>query len=110
MRNAELHWSLVIVHLSFLTCHLRAARQRMSVFLGIDVGTSGTKTLAMDERGKILAEASEEYPCYYPRPLWSEQDPEDWWWATVATIRAIVKKAKLKAADVKGIGLSGQMH
>jgi len=82
----------------------------MSVFLGIDVGTSGTKTLAMDERGKILAEASDEYPCYYPRPLWSEQDPEDWWRATVATIRAVVKKGKLKAADVKGIGLSGQMH
>ena len=60
--------------------------------------------------GKILAEASQEYPCYYPQPLWSEQDPEDWWQATVATIQAVVKKAKLKAADVKAIGLSGQMH
>ena len=82
----------------------------MGVFLGSDIGTSGTKTLAIDERGKILAEASQEYPCYHPGPLWSEQDPEDWWQATVATIRAVVKKAKLKPADVKAIGLSGQMH
>src|SRR5881394_394983 len=82
----------------------------MGVFLGIDVGTSGTKTLAIDEKGRILAEASAEYPCYYPRPLWSEQDPEDWWRATVATVQAVVKKAKLKSADVKAIGLSGQMH
>src|SRR5262245_23309841 len=84
--------------------------QPMSVFLGIDVGTSGTKTLASNERGKILAEASQEYRCYYPQPLWSEQDPEDWWRASVATIQAVVKKARLKAADVKAIGLSGQMH
>src|SRR5438128_2070770 len=82
----------------------------MSVYLGIDVGTSGTKSLAIDERGKILAEASQGYPCYYPQPLWSEQDPEDWWQATVATIQKVVKKAKLKPADVKAIGLSGQMH
>jgi xylulokinase len=82
----------------------------MSVFLGIDIGTSGTKTLAIDETGKILAEASQGYPCYYPQPLWSEQDPEDWWRASVATIQAVVKKARLKAADVKAIGLSGQMH
>lgn len=82
----------------------------MGVFLGIDVGTSGTKTLAIDEGGKILAEASAEYPCYYPKPMWSEQDPEDWWRGTVASVQAVVKKAKLKAADVKGIGLSGQMH
>src|SRR5436190_21953201 len=50
------------------------------------------------------------YRCYRPMPRWSEQDPEDWWHATVKTVRAVVKKAKLKAADVKAIGLSGQMH
>ena len=58
----------------------------------------------------LLAEASQGYPCYYPQPLWSEQDPEDWWQATVATIQKVVKKAKLKPADVKAIGLSGQIH
>src|SRR4029079_16701897 len=82
----------------------------MSIFLGIDVGTSGTKTIAIDERGKILAAATADYPLYTPQPLWSEQNPDDWWKATVATIRGVVKKAKLKPADVKSIGLSGQMH
>ncbi|MBC7853226.1 MAG: xylulokinase, partial [Pirellulaceae bacterium] len=82
----------------------------MSHFLGIDVGTSGTKTLVMDAAGKILAEATQNYPLHSPKPLWTEQDPEDWWQATVATVRVVVKKAKLKAADVKAIGLSGQMH
>src|SRR5258707_5600671 len=82
----------------------------MSIYLGIDIGTSGTKALAMNERGKILAQALATYPCYHPKPLWSEQDPEDWWQATVKTVRAVVKKAKLKPADVRAIGLSRQMH
>ncbi len=82
----------------------------MSIYLGIDIGTSGTKTLAMNERGKILGQALATYPCYHPKPLWSEQDPEDWWRATVKTVRAVVRQAKLKPADVRAIGLSGQMH
>jgi xylulokinase len=82
----------------------------MSIFLGIDIGTSGTKTLAIDERGKILAQATAEYPIYHPKPLWSEQDPEDWWQAVIKTVRAVIKQGKLKPADVKSIGLSGQMH
>ena len=82
----------------------------MPCFLGIDVGTSGTKTLAIDERGKILADAVEEYPLYSPKPLWSEQDPDDWWRAVVATVRSVMSRAKLKPAEVAGIGLSGQMH
>ena len=68
----------------------------MSVYLGIDIGTSGTKTLAINAKGKILAQAMEAYPCYHPKPLWSEQDPEDWWTATVASVRKVIKKAKLK--------------
>ena len=82
----------------------------MSVYLGIDIGTSGTKTLAIDPHGKILAEATSPYPSYHPKPLWSEQDPEDWWQATIKTIRQVVKKAKVKGSEVKAIGLSGQMH
>ena len=82
----------------------------MSVYLGIDVGTSGTKTLAIRDNGKILAEASAPHRSFHPKPLWSEQDPEDWWKATVKSVRNVVKSAKLKPADVKGIGLSGQMH
>ncbi|MGE3243273.1 MAG: xylulokinase, partial [Pirellulales bacterium] len=82
----------------------------MGVYLGIDIGTSGTKTLAINAKGKILGQAMATYPSYHPKPLWSEQDPDDWWNATVKTIRAVVKQAKLKPADVKAIGLSGQMH
>lgn len=82
----------------------------MSVFLGVDIGTSGTKTIAIDEAGKVLAATSASYPCEHPRPLWSEQDPQHWWDAVVATIRGVVKKGRLKKSDVKGIGLSGQMH
>lgn len=82
----------------------------MSYYLGVDIGTSGTKTILVDASGKILAEASEGYPLHHPKPLWSEQDPEDWWQATVKTIRAAVKKGKVKPAEVKAIGLSGQMH
>jgi xylulokinase len=82
----------------------------MAVFLGIDIGTSGTKTLAVNEKGAILASAMETYPCYVPRPLWSEQDPEDWWQATIRSVRKVISKARLKPADVKAIGLSGQMH
>ncbi len=82
----------------------------MSVFLGIDVGTSGTKTLAMREDGKILATATVAYPLSHPRPGWSEQDPEDWWRATIKSVRMVVKAGKIKPTDVAGIGLSGQMH
>src|SRR5213078_4066482 len=47
---------------------------------------------------------------YHPQPSWSEQNPEDWWQATQATVRAVIAKANAKPADVKAIGLSGQMH
>ena len=82
----------------------------MSVTLGIDVGTSGTKTLAIDETGAVLASSSSEYPCSHPRPGWSEQDPELWWQATRSTIQAVLASGRVRAGDVKGIGLSGQMH
>ena len=82
----------------------------MGVFLGVDIGTSGTKTLAIDEKGTILAEASDSYPVHYPATQWTEQDPDDWWKATRKTIKEVVASAELKADDVKAIGLSGQMH
>ena len=82
----------------------------MSVFLGIDVGTSGTKTLAIRETGTILASATVEYPLSSPRPGWSEQDPEDWWWATITSVQSVLKTGGIPPASVAGIGLSGQMH
>lgn len=82
----------------------------MAFYLGIDIGTTGTKTLVIDPSGKVFAEASSDYPLHQPRPGWTEQDPEDWWQATIKTVRSVMEQAKLKPADVKAIGLSGQMH
>ena len=84
----------------------------MSVFLGIDIGTSSTKTLAIRDDGEILAVASAKYPLESPQPGWSEQEPEDWWQGTVESIHKVLEKGsgKFSPSEVKGIGLSGQMH
>jgi xylulokinase len=82
----------------------------MNYLLGIDIGTSGTKTLICDEKGKVVATATVEHPISSPKPGWSEQNPLDWWKATVTATRAVRKRAGVRSADVMGIGLSGQMH
>jgi xylulokinase len=82
----------------------------MAYLLGIDIGTSGTKTVLFDELGNTIASALEEYPLYQPHIGWAEQDPEDWWQATAAGIRKVIDKSGVKADDISGIGLSGQMH
>jgi len=78
------------------------------LFLGIDIGTTGTKCVAIDARGAVLGEATADHPVSYPRPGWAEQDPEDWWTSTVAAVQRAT--ARGLAARVEGIGLSGQMH
>ena len=82
----------------------------MAYLLGIDIGTSGTKTVLFDEHGKTIASALREYPLYQPQIGWAEQDPEDWWQAACDGIRAVLAKSGVKAEDISGIGLSGQMH
>ncbi|MCC6425060.1 MAG: xylulokinase [Phycisphaerales bacterium] len=82
----------------------------MAYLLGIDIGTSGTKALVCDRKGRVLATAMAEHPIESPRPGWSQQDPRDWWKSTVQSIRGVLKKAKVNGKEVKGIGLSGQMH
>lgn len=83
------------------------AKQR--ALIGIDVGTSGTKVLVVDEAGAILARHTQGYPLDTPRPGWAEQDPDDWWRAVRAGLKAVV--AELGAGvEYVGIGLSGQMH
>ena len=82
----------------------------MPALLGIDIGTSGTKAILIDETGRVLARATEEYPLYSPKSLWSEQNPSDWWAATVGTVRAVLAKSGIEAKEIAGIGLSGQMH
>jgi xylulokinase len=78
--------------------------------LGIDIGTSGTKTLICEDDGTVLATAMAEHPISAPKPGWSEQDPGDWWSAVCKATKAVVKKSKTRATEIKGIGLSGQMH
>ncbi len=82
----------------------------MSYLLGIDIGTSGTKTVLFDVQGNTIASALEEYPLYQPAVGWAEQDPEDWWRASYMSIKTVIAKSGIDAAQIKGIGLSGQMH
>lgn len=76
--------------------------------LGVDVGTSGCKILALDETGRIIKSVVEEYPCYAPKEGWSEQDPEDWWNGVKAGLKKIT--ASLGDETVCAVGFSGQMH
>lgn len=80
----------------------------MKHFLGIDIGTSGTKVLALAEDGAVAAVAQQEYPLSTPHPLWAEQDPQLWWEATQACIQKIL--SQIPTADIACIGLTGQMH
>lgn len=82
----------------------------MQYLLGIDLGTSGTKTVLFDLNGKTIASETVEYPLYQPLNGWAEQDPEDWWKATVETTKAVLKKSGADASEIGGIGVSGQMH
>ena len=82
----------------------------MNYLIGIDVGTSATKTVLFDADGAVIASASQEYPLYQPKNGWAEQRPEDWRDAVLATLTEVVSKSGAEAADIKGIGLSGQMH
>ncbi len=78
--------------------------------LGIDVSTTGSSALLVDGGGKVVAKATNEYPLHKPRPNWSEQDPRDWWSATVASIRRVLESADGNGGRVIGVGLTGQMH
>jgi xylulokinase len=80
-------------------------------FLGIDIGTSGVKALLIDENGKALGEASAPaVEPVRPHPGWSEQNPTDWWTATLGAIDKLKASHPRELAAVKGIGLSGHMH
>lgn len=82
----------------------------MAYLLGIDIGTSGTKTALFNEQGEALASYTGEYGMAQPKNGWAEQDPQDWWEAVVDGIRAVLGKSQVDAGDIAGIGLSGQMH
>ncbi|MGN9164283.1 xylulokinase [Tissierellaceae bacterium HCP3S3_D8] len=82
----------------------------MDYIIGIDIGTSGTRAVLFDEDLNIISSASEEYPLYQPQNGWAEQNPEDWAKAAINTIKTIMTSSSIDKENVKGIGLSGQMH
>src|ERR1700728_2002710 len=80
-------------------------------FLGMDVGTSGTRAVLVDEQGRVISSASEEHaPFRTEHPGWAEQDPEDWWRAALIAIKAALASAPVPAEQVCAVGLTGQMH
>ncbi len=82
----------------------------MKYLLGLDIGTSGVKTLLISLEGKIISNKTTSYPLATLHPGWAEQSPYDWWEATVNAIREIVSNDYIDANQIKGISLSGQMH
>jgi len=80
----------------------------MRYLIGIDLGTSGVKTVLFDTEGNAVCSSSADYPLYQPQNGWAEQNPYDWWQATVKTINAVTDG--INSSDIAGIGLSGQMH
>ena len=81
-----------------------------SMFLGLDLGTSAVKAVLVDGEQRVVAQASAALTVHRPRPLWSEQDPEDWWRATQDAVAGLRAAHAPALAGVRGIGLSGQMH
>jgi xylulokinase len=79
-------------------------------FLGIDVSTTGSKALLIDESGTVIATGATPHTLQTPQPLWSEQDPQEWWEATSTSIRSALQQAGLGGEAVAAIGLTGQMH
>ena len=82
----------------------------MAYVIGVDCGTSGTKTVLFDERGNVISSETIEYPMYQPKNGYAEQEPKDWADAMINTIKAVVSESGVKKEDIKGIGISGQMH
>lgn len=82
----------------------------MNTYLGLDIGTSSIKALLLDDAQQVIAESSVSIPISRPKPLWSEQNPEDWWQATSKAIITILTQKPKEFSALRSIGLSGQMH
>lgn len=78
------------------------------MYIGIDLGTSGVKAILLNEQGDVVASHTEKLTVSRPHPLWSEQDPEQWWLATDRAVKALGQQHSL--SEVKALGLAGQMH
>ena len=82
----------------------------MKYLLGVDLGTSGTKTVLFDEKGSAIASRTVEYPLYQPHNGWAEQDPLDWYNAAVSTIKGVLEDSGIDPHKVAALSIAGQMH
>ena len=82
----------------------------MDYLLGLDISTTGVKALVVDFNGNVVSSATTPLALSIPRPLWSEQNPEDWWQGSVKSIQAALRIANIPASSIKAVGLTGQMH
>ena len=82
----------------------------MKYIAGIDVGTSGVKCIVINEEGKVVSSATENYPLIIPQDGWSEQDPAEWWKGTKKAMKRAVEESGVDNGDIVGLGFSGQMH
>lgn len=82
----------------------------MAYFMGIDISTTSAKAIIIDEAGNVLATGSTSQSLSQPQPLWSEQNPGDWWEGVTNSIRTALHDAGLKGDAIQAIGLTGQMH
>lgn len=82
----------------------------MACFLGVDLGTSGVEVVVVDETGRVFSNSSERYSIYSPHPGWDEQDPEEWWMATVKAVNKVLDQAALNSLQIRGVGISWQTH
>lgn len=82
----------------------------VTVLLGIDIGTTGAKAVLINGKGDVLAAATTAYPLLTPRAGWTEQVPEAWWDATVASVQDVLSRSGLEGHAVAAVGLTGQMH
>jgi len=85
-------------------------KNEKNYLLGIDIGTTSTITILIDENGNLLASSTSDYELITLKPGWVEQNPDDWWTATVKTIKDVIEKTNISPRDIACIGLSGQMH
>ncbi|MBN1922107.1 MAG: xylulokinase [Anaerolineae bacterium] len=82
----------------------------MRYFLGLDISTTGSKALLMDATGTVAGVAVSPHTLQTPKPLWSEQDPHEWWQAATSCIRRVLAESGVSGSDVAAVGLTGQMH
>lgn len=82
----------------------------MKYVIGIDLGTTGLKTVIFSREGDVIASAYREYPLSQPKNGWAEQDPELWWIAAKETLNEVLYESGVAAENIVSLGISGQMH